>query len=154
MKLSDALCPLSVVGNPLMFKILTISSPSHQIQMWLLLMSPPCIPTFPTPMASLPWNISLINASPHSIPSTQFFVHLTHNNFCFKSHHHLQVKGMAVGTHMAPSYANLFMGHLEQDFLGSQLDKPSLWLRFIDDIFLLWCHGPNSFTAFLEWLNS
>ena len=55
---------------------------------------------------------------------------------------------------MASSFANLFMGHLEQDFLDSQLDKPSLCLRFIDDIFLLWLHGPDSLTAFLEQLNN
>ena len=30
----------------------------------------------------------------------------------------------------------------------------SLWLRFIDDIFLLWTHGPESLTNFLEQLNS
>ena len=50
------------------------------------------------------------------------------------SKHYLQVKGTAMGTHMAPSYANLFMGFLEQDFLHSAVEKPSLWLRFIDDI--------------------
>ena len=59
-----------------------------------------------------------------------------------------------MGTRMAPSYADLFMGHLEQKFLGSQLYKPSLWLRFIDDIFLFWPHGPESLTDFLEQLNS
>ena len=59
-----------------------------------------------------------------------------------------------MGTCMALSYANLLMGYLQQKFLGSQLDKPSLWLRFINDIFLLWPHGPDSLTAFLEQLNS
>ena len=39
-------------------------------------------------------------------------------------------------------------------FLDSQFDKPCLWLRFIDDIFLLWPHGPDSLTAFLKQLNS
>ena len=52
------------------------------------------------------------------------------------------------------SYANLFMADLEQDFLDSQFDKPSLWLRFIDNIFLLWPHGPDSLTVFLKQLNS
>ena len=33
-----------------------------------------------------------------------------------------------MGIHTAASYANLFMGHLEHDFLDSQLDKTSLWL--------------------------
>ena len=68
---------------------------------------------------------------PHTLPPTQFLVKLsqfilTHNNFSFNSHHYLQVKSMAMGTLMAPSYANLFMGHLEQDFLNSELYKPSL----------------------------
>ena len=55
---------------------------------------------------------------------------------------------------MASPYANLFMSLLEQDFLHSAVKKPSLWLRFIDDIFLLWPHGPNYLTQFLECLNS
>ena len=83
-----------------------------------------------------------------------YLLFITHNNFSFNSRHFLQVKGTAMGTCMAPSYANLFMGNLEQKFLGTQLDKPSLWLRFIDDIFLLWPHGPDSLTNFLKQLNS
>ena len=67
---------------------------------------------------------------PHTLPSTQFlkltqFI-LTHNNFPFNSHHYLQFKGLAMGTRMSPSYANLFMGHLEQKFLNSETYKPSL----------------------------
>ena len=61
---------------------------------------------------------------------------------------------MDMGTHMTPSYANLFMGHLEQDFLDSELNKPGLWLRFIDDLLLLWPHGADSLTIFFQWLNS
>ena len=37
---------------------------SHLIPSWPLLRSPPYIPTSPTPMASLPWNISLFNICP------------------------------------------------------------------------------------------
>ena len=98
-------------------------------------------------MASLPWNISLINIPSyptiHSVPCPTL-----------NSHHYLQVKGTAMGILIAPSNANLFMGYLEQDFLNSELDKPSLWLSFINDIFLLWPHCLGSLTTFLEQLNS
>ena len=42
-----------------------------------------------------------------------------------------------MGTKMAPAYANLFMGKLEEKL--NELGKPHimLWKRFIDDIF---CH--------------
>ena len=36
------------------------------------------------------------------------------NNFTFNDQHFLQIHGTAMGTHMAPSYANLFMGKFEQ----------------------------------------
>jgi len=57
--------------------------------------------------------------------------------YFFNSLHYLQVKGIAMGTRMAPSYANLYMGSLEEDFLNSEDSKPDLWLRFIDDIFFV-----------------
>ena len=43
-----------------------------------------------------------------------------------------------MGTKLAPSCANLFMGDLEHQLL--ELGKPyiHMWKRFIDDIFLKW----------------
>ena len=32
--------------------------------------------------------------------------------------------------------------------------RPLTWLRFIDDIFMLWTHGPTSLTNFLSYINS
>lgn len=58
-----------------------------------------------------------------------------------------------MGTRMAPSFANLFMGLLEKSFLESQTLKPFKWLRFIDDIFLIWQHGMDSLLSFLNNLN-
>jgi hypothetical protein len=55
---------------------------------------------------------------------------------------------------MTPSYANLFMGSVEEDFLNSEESKPDFWLRFIDDNFLLWTYGHDSLILFLERLNS
>lgn len=58
-----------------------------------------------------------------------------------------------MGTKMAPSYANLFMGYLEQEFLASYPIKPLLWKRYIDDGFLLWQHGEEALIEFMECLN-
>ena len=38
---------------------------------------------------------------------------LTMNNFTFNQHHYLQIHGTAMGTKMAPSFANLFLGIFE-----------------------------------------
>ena len=111
---------------------------------------PTLIPTPPIQSLTSPPTLSPLVLSkdlsfprpPTSCPTTQFLTSLTHfilthNYFSFNSLHYLLVKGPAIGTRMAPSYANLFMGSLEEDFMNSEDSKPDLWLRFIDDIFLL-----------------
>jgi hypothetical protein len=95
---------------------------------------------------------------PH-LPSTNFIIGLaelvlTKNAFSFNNTIFLQTKGTAMGTRMAPSYANLFMGHLETTFLNKQDLKPLLWARYIDDIFVLWPHGRDSLSSFISFLNS
>ena len=60
---------------------------------------------------------------------------LTKNNFEFGDQHFLQVHGTAMGTRMAPSYANIFMGKLEQQLLARTRKKPAIWWRYIDDLF-------------------
>ena len=51
-----------------------------------------------------------------------------------------------MGTKMAASYTNIFMGYLEQSFLFTLPDdkKPCLWKIVIDDVFLIWTHGGKS----------
>ena len=58
-----------------------------------------------------------------------------------------------MGTLMAASYANLFMGKLECEFLLIQDLKPQLWWRFIDVIFAIWTHGEQSLVRFIESFN-
>jgi hypothetical protein len=48
---------------------------------------------------------------------------LKHNNFTFNGEHFLQINGTAMGTKMAPSYANIFMGKLEKLIIQSALHK-------------------------------
>ena len=39
------------------------------------------------------------------------------NNFMFNNDHYLQINGTAMGTQVAPTYANLFMDSLEEKFI-------------------------------------
>ena len=76
------------------------------------------------------------------------------NNFEFKGKHYLQVQGTAMGTKMAPAYANIFMGRLEGQLLRSVSLKPFSWFRFIDDVDMKWTHGPENLEIFLQEANS
>ena len=42
-----------------------------------------------------------------------------------------------MGTKVAPSFANIFMADFEDKFVFTYKTKPSLWLRYKDDIFLI-----------------
>ena len=41
---------------------------------------------------------------------------LTHNLFKFNNYHYVQIKGTAMGTKMAPAYANIYMDAIETSF--------------------------------------
>ena len=55
-----------------------------------------------------------------------------------------------MGTHMAPYFASLFMGKLELDFRDSCDKIPLIWLRFIDDIFMIWDHSEQDLQDFIS----
>ena len=79
---------------------------------------------------------------------------LTMNNFVFNGEHFIQQHGTAMGTRMAPAFANLFMGEFEKKALEGYVDKPFLWFRYIDDIFMVWTHGNEKLDSFITYLNS
>jgi hypothetical protein len=76
------------------------------------------------------------------------------NNFMFNDEHYLQISGTAMGTKMAPSYANIFLGRLERRLLHYAPTKPFSWLRFIDDINMKWVDGRDSLNDSIEMTNS
>ena len=76
------------------------------------------------------------------------------NNFSFNNEHYLQKYGTAMGTRIAPSHANFFMGKFEQQAIDNSLLKPFIWWRFIDDIFMIWTHGEEHIKTFIGYLNS
>ena len=55
---------------------------------------------------------------------------------------------------MAPAYANIFMGRLENQLLMPVTLKTFSWLRFIDDIDMKWTHGRDSLEDFIQRANS
>ena len=46
------------------------------------------------------------------------------------------------------------MDRIESDFLQSEIFKPWLWLRYINNIFFIWTEGKVTLTAFLNCLNN
>ena len=79
---------------------------------------------------------------------------LTKTAFLFNGEYYEQISGTTMGTKCAPSYAILFMGKLEKDFLHTQHLSPLVWWRFIDDIFMIWPHRLTELYSFLEALNN
>ena len=59
-----------------------------------------------------------------------------------------------MGTRIAPAFAYLFMGEVERKALEGYVNKPFLWLRFIDDILMVWTHGNEKLDSFIAYLNS
>ena len=59
---------------------------------------------------------------------------LTHNCFSFGGNYYKQTNGVAMGTKMGPSYANLFVGFIEHQFFSQYHGpKPELYGRYIDN---------------------
>ena len=59
-----------------------------------------------------------------------------------------------MGTKLAPSFANLFMGYFKEKYVATYPKQPFLWKRFIDDIFIIWTYGPEELSQFVTHLNS
>ena len=70
------------------------------------------------------------------------------NNFEFNGEHYLQTSGTAMGTRLAPSFANTFTGNFENTNVYTNRTPPLLWLRFINDFFMIWIHDEQSLTDF------
>ena len=67
---------------------------------------------------------------------------LTLNCFSFAGSYYKQISGVAMGTKMGPSYANLLVGYIEHQFFNQYNGpKPDLYRCYIDD-----CVGATSST--------
>ena len=79
---------------------------------------------------------------------------LTVNNLSFNDNHYLQIHGTAMGTKMAPSHANLSLGFFEANALENAPFQSHTWLRYIDDIFMIWTEGLDNLKIFIDYLNN
>lgn len=77
---------------------------------------------------------------------------VNNNYFTFNNEYYLQTFGVAMGSPLSPVLANIFMEYLESEYLPNLTPRPLLWLRYVDDIFVIW---PNNqtFEPFFEQVN-
>ena len=91
---------------------------------------------------------------PSEILKSLILLVLKSNAFRFGTAIYHQVMGTAMGTPMAPNYANIFMTKFETELIESYHQstgvKPLIWFRYIDDIFFIWCDGPEKLSEFLD----
>ena len=79
---------------------------------------------------------------------------LTLNNFIFNCSHYLQVMACAMDTICAPAYANIFMVQFEAKHIYPWIHgKALLFLRYIDDIFMICNRTPEELILFIDELN-
>lgn len=65
-----------------------------------------------------------------------------------------QTEGLPMGSPLSPLLADLFLDSLETKALDTFDKKPRIWIRYVDDIFLIWQHGEESLKAFHMYLNN
>uniref|UniRef100_A0A803J8T0 Reverse transcriptase domain-containing protein n=1 Tax=Xenopus tropicalis TaxID=8364 RepID=A0A803J8T0_XENTR len=79
---------------------------------------------------------------------------LTRNFFRFENSFFLQIAGTAMGSALAPSYANLFMLQYESEYIAPLMgDSILAYFRYIDDLFMIWTKGVDSLLSFHQYLN-
>ena len=60
-----------------------------------------------------------------------------------------------MGTRLAPALATIYIGDLEEAFIGERDITPDLWVwyMYIDDVFMVWSHSHEELGTFLQELN-
>ena len=67
---------------------------------------------------------------------------------------HIQTQGVSMGTNSVPLFSTIFMRHFEEKFIYPFIQNlHSLYLRYIDDIFMIWTGTKLQFEQFMMHLN-
>ena len=59
-----------------------------------------------------------------------------------------------MGSRVAPPLAIVFVHALETMFLAAARLQPSLYVRYIDDVFDVWTHGKANLLDYFSFLNA
>ena len=86
-----------------------------------------------------------------SVPQITSLLEFCLNNTYFLFQYYEQVQGAAMGSPINPLIANIFMEEFEVKALSST-PPPSLWLRFVDDTFVI--NRAEHSQALLQHINS
>ncbi|XP_075425517.1 vomeronasal type-2 receptor 26-like [Ascaphus truei] len=81
---------------------------------------------------------------------------LKENYFLFEDTFYIQVQGTAMGSNVAPTYANIFMARFEEEFIYPHpgfINHGHMWVRYIDDVFLIWLGDVGSLLSFISDIN-
>ena len=78
------------------------------------------------------------------------------NSFVFNNVNCIQKMGMAMGTHSAPSFSNIFIGEFEGKFVYTSwwFQFMKFWSRYINDVFFIWTGTSQSLKDLIKYLNS
>ncbi|XP_065892855.1 uncharacterized protein [Dysidea avara] len=78
---------------------------------------------------------------------------LQNNTFEFNNQVYKQINGVAMGTKMAVTYANIFMGQLEHNILSKSFLNICFYKRYIDDILIITDDTEANLLNFIRDLN-
>lgn len=77
----------------------------------------------------------------------------TSGEFLYKDRIYKQLDGVAMGSPLGPTLANLFLASMESNWVSSP-NAPLCYLRYVDDIFAMFSNDRDDAANFLQYLNS
>ena len=57
-----------------------------------------------------------------------------------------------MGSQLSPVVASLSMEYLEERVLNTTILQPKMWIRYVDDTFIIWPHGSTELEEFHQHL--
>ena len=83
---------------------------------------------------------------------TSLCLHSTY--FQFQDSFFEQLEGAAMGSPLSPIIEKIFMEDLERKALEPLTLKPKMWLRYVDDTFVIWPHSEAELESFHNHINN